>query len=308
MDAIQVVGESQSARVPKGAFVGLTTVDMIFGFDTYPSEDTKNAARQYSIAAGGPASNAAVVFSYLGGEAHLISSLGKNRISDIARKDLARHGVRHTDITGNSEREPVLSAVAIAESSGSRTIFTSPFIDDVTGPFGREEASAYVDGIDILLLDGHQMKLATSIARQAKEDGVAVVLDGDLYRKNMEEVLPFVDIAIFGKSFTVPSTTSNRGAFEYFQSFGVKHVIATNGEKPIEFISDGVLGSVGINEVSVVDTLAAGDFFHGAFCYSYSISRDIQRALKFASGVATRSVTKFGTRDWMGEREPPCSE
>jgi sugar/nucleoside kinase (ribokinase family) len=302
---MQVSRGSQSAQAPRGLFVGLTTVDIVFAFDRYPDEDTKNTARQYTIAAGGPASNAAVVFSYLGGAAQLVSSLGRSSISDIARSDLVRHGVRHVDITENREREPALSAIAIAGNNGSRTIFTSPAIDDeLAGPFCKEDVSAYVAGVDILLLDGHQTKLATCIAHQAKDGGVAVVLDGDLYRPNTEELLPLIDIVIFGKSFTVPGRTSNREAFKYFESFGIKHVIATHGEKLIEFVSDGVFGGMEVDEVSVVDTLAAGDFFHGAFCYSYSTGRDIQRALKFAARVASRSVTRFGTRDWMKEHEP----
>jgi sugar/nucleoside kinase (ribokinase family) len=285
--------------------VGLTTIDIVFAFDRYPEEDTKNTARQYTIAAGGPASNAAVVYSYLGGEAQLISSLGRRGISDIARSDLVRHRVRHIDITDTHDCEPALSVIANAQNNGSRTIFTSPAIDDeFAGPFGKNQVSGYMTEIDILLLDGHQAKLATHIAHQAREAGVPVVLDGDLYRSSTEDLLPLVDIVIFGKSFAIPRGLSKRDRFEYFESFGISHIIATNGAEPIEFLCDGLLGSIEVEDVPVLDTLGAGDFFHGAFCYSFSKDRDIQRALRFAARVASKSVTTFGTRNWMEECDP----
>jgi sugar/nucleoside kinase (ribokinase family) len=292
-----------SQKVPKGLFVGLTTVDAIFGFDRYPDEDTKNTARQFTLAAGGPATNAAVVFSYLHGEAHLISALGKSGISMIAADDLARRGVKHFDIAANIERDPALSAIAVGHR-GSRTVFTSPAIhDQFKGALSSEQAAAFVKEANILLLDGHQAQLAIGVAQEAKKNGVSVVLDGDLYTSNLEDLLPVVDIVIFGKSFTVPGVKSKDGTFKYLESFGIKRLIATNGENPVEFVCDGVSGNVAVEKVREADTLGAGDFFHGAFCYSYCIFRDLERAVRFAARVASQSITRFGTRDWMDERE-----
>lgn len=301
--------KSASTRRPKGCFVGLSTVDIIFALDAYPEEDTKNTARQCSVAAGGPASNAAVVFSFLGGDAQLISSLGTGGISDIARRDLAHYCVQHIDLTEDRAREPALSAIAIAGNSGSRTIITSPAInEELTGPFVRLDVSTCIARADVLLLDGHQTKLAGYVARRAKERSVPVVLDGDLYKPDAEYILPLVDIVIFGKSYSVPGLISNKELHAYFHSFGVQYVISTNGGEPIELSSNEGFSCIEVEKVSVVDTLAAGDFFHGAFCYAYSVNRDINRALKFAATVATKSVTQFGTRNWMKGYEPPSVE
>jgi sugar/nucleoside kinase (ribokinase family) len=304
-----VARKAQADPQPKGCFVGLTTVDIIFAFDGYPEEDTKNTARKHTIAAGGPASNAAVAFSFLGGDARLISSLGTSSISEIARGDLARYAIRHLDISEGREREPTLSAIAIAGNSGSRTIFTSPGINDEADALPYEERiSTCIAGVDVLLLDGHQKKLAVHMARLAKDSNIPVVLDGDLFQSNTEILLPFVDTVIFGKSFCVPGAANNQEVFRYFGSFGVKNVVATNGAQPIEFVSNGCSGSMAVEKVSVLDTLAAGDFFHGAFCYSYVVNRDIHKALRFAASIATRSVTVFGTRDWMKDYESACVE
>jgi len=297
--------KTSNIPAPKGVFAGLTTVDIVFSFGKYPDEDTKNTARQFIISAGGPATNAAIVFSYLGGDGCLISSIGQSRLSIIAKKDLLQYGVKHIDITEKRKNEPTLSVVSVSELNGSRTILTSPAIDDeFTDPFdNHKQIISSVEGANILLLDGHQTDLSVGLAECAKKNGVVVVLDGDLYQPAIEKFLPFVDIVIFGKNFIIPGKNKTKELFNYFESFGIKYVIATNGEHDIEFISDGAFNSIEVPKVEVVDTLAAGDFFHGAFCYYYAKVRDIKQSLEFAAKIAGISVTKFGTRSWMKENE-----
>lgn len=290
---------------PKGLFAGLTTVDLVFALDNYPVEDTKNTALAYTAAAGGPACNASVVFSYLGGDAHLVSPVGKSAIAGIARSDLARYGVQHTDIAPSPTFELPLSVIAAASNKGSRTIVTSPTINnEIPEPPGDESIARWLHGIDTLLIDGHQCKLAGKLAQFAKQQGSTVILDGDLYHEEIEGFLRFVDIVIFGKSFVLTETHLNRNIFDYFRSFGIEQIVATQGGEPIRFFSEGRFGFIEIPEIRAVDTLAAGDFFHGAFCFSYGIYYDLVRALSFASKVASSSVTTFGPRDWMDEYEP----
>ena len=55
--------------VPSAAFVGLTTLDLIYSVETYPAENKKIVARRQGMYAGGPATNAAAAFASLGGGA-----------------------------------------------------------------------------------------------------------------------------------------------------------------------------------------------------------------------------------------------
>jgi sugar/nucleoside kinase (ribokinase family) len=289
-------------NTPRGLFVGLTTVDAIFSFPRFPKEDTKNTADRYAMAAGGPASNAAVAFSHLGGTAHLISALGRSSLAAFAKRDLKRYHVHHVDLTESRVDDPAFSAIAISEESSSRTILTSPAInDDLMSVDSGEGWISVVNNVDIVLLDGHQTKIAEVIARHAKEDGKPVVLDGDLYKPGLEAILPMVDVAIFGKSFALPGIEDSVELLKYFASHGVTEVVATNGAKPIRFLSDGTMGRVDVEPVHAVDTLAAGDFFHGAYCFGLTQGLGLEKALRLASNVARQSVSHFGTRAWMEE-------
>lgn len=291
---------------PRGLFVGLTTVDIIFSLAGFPAEDTKNTAKRYAAAAGGPASNAAVAFSHLGGTAHLLSSLGTSSIADIAKRDLAACGVDHVDLTRERNMDPALSAIAVAEDTGSRTILTSPAIDDdLNEPIDPTVWCSLADEADVVLLDGHQPNVARAVAQRAKASGKQVVLDGDIYKPGLEGILPMVDVVIFGKSFTAMGSHGVSDLFDYFSSYGPSRIVATNGAEPVEFMVDGAIACMKVAPVPVVDTLAAGDFFHGAFCYAIAHGLSIRKALELACEIASSSVTRFGTREWMRQREQP---
>jgi sugar/nucleoside kinase (ribokinase family) len=283
-----------------GLFVGLSTVDIIYGVDSFPAEDTKTTATGYCIATGGPASNAAVAFAYLGGDARLVSALGTGVVAELARRDLTACGVAHLEIDEKRRADPALSAIVVSTAVGSRTILTSPAIDDDSGAMAANaQLEDALGASNIVLLDGHQPSVAEQTARLAKARGVPVVMDGDLYNPKVERLLAFVDIVIFGKSFRIPNQRTSDEAAGYFRDLGVKHVVATHGASAIEYLSPAGTVMTPVPAVPVIDTLAAGDFFHGAFCYFYLRHRDVARAIHAASQVAAASVSSFGTREWL---------
>ena len=61
-----------------GLFVGLTTLDLIYRVAHLPQSNEKQTAADLAIAAGGPATNAAVTFRHLGNQAKLMSAVGQH--------------------------------------------------------------------------------------------------------------------------------------------------------------------------------------------------------------------------------------
>lgn len=286
----------------KGVFFGLSTVDIIFGIHEFMAEDTKITADKYTVAAGGPATNAAVAFEHLGGQATLISSLGAGSLSQLAKRDLTTCGVTHLDITPQKTSDLPLSSIVINRENASRTIITSPAIiqENLDSRDFLSDILSSIEVPDVLLVDGHQASLLPVIAEWATQHNVPIVLDGDLYTQGIEGILNHVDVAIYGKTFLPASADVNSDLFDYFSRRGVQHIAATNGANPIKFLSSGVSGTMEVEECEATDTLGAGDFLHGAFCYHYCQAGDFVRGLEQAKQVATRSTQSFGTREWMG--------
>jgi sugar/nucleoside kinase (ribokinase family) len=59
---------------------------------------------------------------------------------------------------------------------------------------------------------------------------------------------------------------------------------------------------IDVPTVQAVDTLGAGDIFHGAFCH-YILRENFPTALKQAAHIASFSCQFFGTRRWMHSRQ-----
>jgi sugar/nucleoside kinase (ribokinase family) len=59
-----------------------------------------------------------------------------------------------------------------------------------------------------------------------------------------------------------------------------------------------------VPQVEVVDTMGAGDVFHGAYCYFASTGRGFIESLAEAAKVASESCRYAGTREWMKHVSP----
>jgi sugar/nucleoside kinase (ribokinase family) len=82
-----------------GLFVGITTLDLIYGVSHVPQANEKQTAAVLEISAGGPATNAAVTFRHLGNKAKLLSVLGQHPLADLVRADLDAQQIELLDLS-----------------------------------------------------------------------------------------------------------------------------------------------------------------------------------------------------------------
>ena len=87
------MGRPPSTTRPVGLFCGLAVVDVIQLVQAPPGPDDKIVALDQLIAAGGPATNAAVAFAALGGRAILAAPVGAGSLAELVRANLAATGV-----------------------------------------------------------------------------------------------------------------------------------------------------------------------------------------------------------------------
>ena len=281
---------------PQGLFIGLATLDIIYLIDSLPQSNQKIVAQKQIISAGGPASNAAVSYSYWGNQAKLIGVIGSHSLSYLIKADLSNYGVEVLDLEENRLESPPVSSIFVTRSTGERAVISV----NATKSQGDFSAipSDILTGIDLILLDGHQMGVSEALAPLAKQQHIPVIVDGGSWKPGFEKVLPWVDYAICSANFFPPGCEKLEDVFIYLEEMGIKQIAVTQGEKPIEYLSEGKRGNIAIASQSVVDTLGAGDIFHGAFCH-YIREQGFIEALASAAKIAGYSCQFFGTREWM---------
>lgn len=279
-----------------GLFVGMVTLDLIYLSPKLPDHNQKIVASDYTVAAGGPATNAAVTFSYLGNQATILGVVGTHPITHLIRGDLESHGVAMADLDSTATEPPPVSSIIVTEATGDRAVIS---LNARKIQISNEQLPADIESsVDLVLIDGHQMAVGHALAKLAKNKNIPVVIDGGSWKPGFETILPFVDYAICSANFYPPGCKNSEDVIAYLAAVGIPYVAITQGEKPIPYFSLGVSSQLQVTPINAIDTLGAGDVFHGAFCH-YILRQSFTDALASAAKIASYSCQFFGTRQWM---------
>jgi sugar/nucleoside kinase (ribokinase family) len=282
--------------VAKGIFVGLATVDIVYRVDSFPGANSKVTARSQEIFAGGPATNASIAFSHLGGSPALVATVGRHVLANAILDEIKEYGIQLIDLNPEFDRPPSLSSVCVNDA-GERNVVSANALRISTPPAQIDEI--LLDEASIVLVDGHSMRAAQAWSKAAHERGMPVVLDGGSWKDGTGELLKSIDTAICSADFLPPGCRNEQDVIAYLQSHGVTKIAITKGAQPIRFVSAANSGVVPVPHVDAVDTMGAGDIFHGAYCYYASTGRGFEEALRAAAKVAAESCRFHGTREWM---------
>ncbi|MBW4605528.1 MAG: sugar kinase [Calothrix sp. FI2-JRJ7] len=282
-----------------GLFVGLITLDLIYLASSPPQNNQKLVASDYTVAAGGPATNAAVAFNHLGGKAELLGVLGSHPMTQLIRTDLEKYQVTITDLEASFQNPPPVSSIIVTQTTGERAVISINALKTQVSPQAiSKNLLEYLKYTDIIFIDGHQIEVSYHIAQLAKARNIPVVIDGGSWKPGFEKILPFVDFAICSANFHPPNCRTEQDTFAYLDQMGIPNIAITHGEQPICCMGKKEILTINVPSIQPTDTLGAGDIFHGAFCY-YILQHDFAEAIRCSAKVAARSCQYFGTRRWL---------
>lgn len=279
------------------ACVGLAVLDFVFGVESRPDRGRKSFADSMTVIGGGPAANAAVAVARLDGNARFIGRLGDDTIGDLILEDFTKWNV---DVSGVRRIRSVLSPVSsiVVEADGERTIVnhSDPLL------FGADDVIVANDlvGSDAVLGDLLWPTGAISAMQAARAIGIPGVLDFDEAPRGPIDVMLTAPTHII---FSAPALAAVSG--EPDLSTGLKVVrtmtdswiAATRGSDGVLWLDEADrLRTTPAFDVEAIDTLGAGDVFHGAFALGLAEERPIEEVIRRASAVAALKCTRFGGR------------
>jgi sugar/nucleoside kinase (ribokinase family) len=289
-----------SEGAPVGVFVGLATLDVIHRIAKVPAVNQKITSTAQFVAAGGPAANAAVTFAGLGGNATLVTALGDDPVADLIRADLAAYGVGVVDAAADTTRAVPVSAVSVVESTGDRSVVSLDAVNSDASP--PADLGDLVADADVVLVDGHHPLIARAAARLTAARGARLVVDAGRWKPVMSDIIPHATDMVCSNDFRVPGADDPESTAAALVRSGVRTVVTTHGGDPVEWWSDGDSGSVPVEPVVVVDTLGAGDAFHGAYSYfSTQIEGGVSERIDRSARVAALRCSVVGPRAWLSE-------
>lgn len=267
-------------RKKKGLFVGLCTRDIVYYTDEFPLHNHKIKTEEFATYIGGPATNAAITYAALGGDATLATCLGNSAESLAIVEELRGYGVKVLNYSVDDSL-PNMASIFVT-NDGKRTIVSGQHPFSVN----REYDLRYYD---FALFDCNQQEISLDILHELGTK--PVLLDAGSVKPNIELFLQRADIVISSEDFK-----DGKGNGIFAMDCKAMHKAITRGERPILYNGK----EIPVGRLDAVDTLGAGDIFHGAFCYAYfEEEKDCESALRFAAKVAGESVKYRGPIAWM---------
>ncbi len=275
--------------------VGHAVQDFVFTVGQLPNAPEKYRATSFESVGGGPAATAAVAVAKLGGKARLASRAGDDLIGDFIVSELEGYGV-DCSLVGRFElRQSSLSAVLVDER-GERLIVN--YLDPLLEPNTEILPEQLPDDVDAVLADTRWPEGALQAFNLARQKGVPAILDGDTPVPPDGELVR----AATHVAFSAPGLAGYSNDAEPARA--IRSVAAatdawccvTLGGEGTIYVSDGEVRSIPAYDVAVVDTLGAGDVWHGAFALSVGDGENETSAVEFASAAAALKVAAGGGR------------
>lgn len=291
--------------VPTGRVlcVGVAVLDNMFAIDKFPGEPTKTFARDFRQIGGGPAANGAVTVARLGGAARLWARVGEDEIGANIIAELGRYGVDTATMRRVPGCRSGVSAVMV-DDKGERFIFA--FADRQLDTNTSWLPADLPADIDAVLCDVRWPLASEKVMKQAQARGLPIVLDADLSNDDaVERLIGLSTYAVFSAP-ALKKLAGVAGAEEGLRAAQTrtKGVVAvTLGADGFAWLENGKLRKVPAYAVKSVDTLAAGDVFHGAFALGIAERLSVEKAGRFAAAAAGLKCTRWGGRAGIPNRE-----
>jgi sugar/nucleoside kinase (ribokinase family) len=281
----------------RALFIGLTTVDIQYFIDKLPNSNEKIRTDPPHVYVGGPAANAAITFSFLGGKVDFLSCIGVNPFTDFIFNDFKKQNLNVIDFKKQISFSPVISSIMTTVENSDRSIISHlPANIDV---IEDELNKICLDNYNLLFTDGFYPEFAISLCKKARAAGIPVVFDGGSWKPRVGEILRHVDFAICSDNFFPPDCSDSIEVIDYLRNIGIENIAITRGKKSIYYSEGKKIKDIEIASVEAKDSLGAGDIFHGAFVWYWLIERNFEIALGKASKIASFSTCFKGTRSWM---------
>ena len=273
--------------------IGQSGYDIIFSIPGRLPENIKLRITDKLELPGGPATCAAALTGKWGLPTYLASRVGDDIFADAILEKLRQFQVNTDYVQKIPGANSSMSMVIRHCDNANRTAINYPgTLIDIELPLP--------DHYDVILTDGHELNTALEAMRRAPH--VPSVLDAGSVRDSTlllaKKVTYLVCSEVFagsycGEPIRLDDLDKLRTQMASLRAMS-PYVAVTLGDQGLVYEEGGHVYHMPAYPVESVDTLGAGDIFHGSFAYGIHETMSFPDALQLASATAALSVTKVG--------------
>jgi len=274
---------------------GVAVIDFVFRLETFPDRPEKYRTHEGAVSGGGCGANAAVAIARLGGEVKLAARMGDDAIGDLIAREIEAENVDCSLMKRFAGCQSSFSSIYL-NRAGERQIVN--FRDPKLSMDADWLCDAIPDGLDAILADTRWPQGASIAMSVAANAGIPGILDAEAPLQDAGEAINHASHIAFSaqglRDFT--GTASLSDGLQLASGRTKAWLCVTNGEYGVDILSGGNAHHVPAYRVEAVDTLGAGDVWHGAFAMRLAEGADEEQAVIFANAVAAIKCTRLGGR------------
>ena len=276
--------------------VGIVCWDWLYRVDTIPASPIKIEAQDLVGTGGGMASSAACAIGRLGGTVEFWGRCGDDAIGDDLVADIRRYGVRVDRMRRIPGYASPVAAILI-DKRGERLIvpYYDPALDQDPSWLPVEDI-ADVDGV---MVDVRWPPGAGRALDAAKAAGKIAMLDADLAPQAVLDDLMARATHVVWSEAALRDWSGEHEIEAALRAARRRHdgfLGVTVGEHGFRWLDGDAVRGEPAPPVIAVDTLAAGDVFHGAFLLGLAEGKPVAEAARFANVAAAFKCRGFGSR------------
>ena len=276
--------------------VGGICTTTLYRVPAVPAVPGKVLATDVAEVVDGMAVSAACAFVRLGGQAAVWGRVGDDPRGVGMRRELAAAGLDVSAVQSVPGGRSSI-AVSIIDARGDRLVV--PYHDASLEPAADWLPLERVVSADFVHVDTRWPEGAAAALAAARSAGVPGMLDADIAPADiLARLVPLSSHAVFSDAglFLHTGMSDLEAALRHVAAGHPGHVGASCGADGYAWIEAGELCRAMAPRVEVVDTLAAGDVFHGALALRLAEGATIAAAARFAVLAASLKCTRFGGR------------
>lgn len=281
---------------------GVSVVDFVFRLDQFPDRGEKYRARDVATVGGGNAANAAVAAARLGGRVSLASRLGDDEVGDMILTDIESEGVDCGLVNRFAGHRSPLSSIYV-NGEGERQIvnFQDRGIPTDADWLVRDMPA----DLDVALADTRWAEGAIVTMQASRTMGIPGIVDAEAPIGDAEKAMELATHVAFSAQGLRGYTGCGNLEDGLKSAAGrlAGWLCVTDGENGVSIRQDGKTHHIEAFVVDTVDTLGAGDVWHGAFALRLGEGAGEDDAVRFANAVAALKCTRFGGRRGTPGRE-----
>ena len=317
-----VTVNASAARRPVGGqpsllCVGLAVVDVVTHVPGALVTGVKQFADRITTAYGGPATTAAAAAARLGVDVELVAALGDDDRGYALRAALEVRGVGTSGMV-TLDHVATATSLVIVTPDGERTIVnaTDPRLREALGPDDAAALMARAGGVDAVLADVRWPAAAALALAAAARSAIPGVLDLDRTDAGEHD-------RVRGLARAASHVIASRDALDDLLAASGRPAVGTSVEAALDALAelsgggmvavtlgadgvawrdvDGTAGHDVPPQVVAVETLGAGDVWHGAFAAALARRLSVARAIRLANAAAALRVARTGGWDALAD-------